>query len=291
MAFGKTIELFLTDGTTDSVITAELSNWSGKAIKIPRVEVSHYSRADLDCPGIYFLICNSSEYDSNSVYIGESESILMRLKQHLQNFNAEKETYYWQTAVVFTGRDLNKADVRYLEAQCVRLAAEAKRYEILTQNTFNSTTLKESQIATLDEFIENCTLLLNALGYPVLKPLASLPSPSTAESASQNEDKTTLYLRGNGYDAVGQQTSEGFVIQKSSQIRSHLVRSAAKNIKERREEAELKGDITDWTATRDLLFSSPSAAASFVLGNSTNGLTAWKDSNGRTLKDLETQRS
>ena len=36
MAYGKSIELFLVNGTADSLITAELSNWNGKAIKIPR---------------------------------------------------------------------------------------------------------------------------------------------------------------------------------------------------------------------------------------------------------------
>ena len=40
MAYGKSIELFLVNGTADSLITAELSNWNGKAIKIPRIEVS-----------------------------------------------------------------------------------------------------------------------------------------------------------------------------------------------------------------------------------------------------------
>lgn len=34
MAYGKTIELFLVNGTADSLVTAELSNWNGKAIKI-----------------------------------------------------------------------------------------------------------------------------------------------------------------------------------------------------------------------------------------------------------------
>ena len=30
MTFGKTIEFFLVNGTADSIITAELSNWNGK---------------------------------------------------------------------------------------------------------------------------------------------------------------------------------------------------------------------------------------------------------------------
>lgn len=34
MAYGKAIELFLVNGTADSLITAELSNWNGKAINL-----------------------------------------------------------------------------------------------------------------------------------------------------------------------------------------------------------------------------------------------------------------
>jgi hypothetical protein len=39
MTNGKSIELFLANDTAESLITSELSNWNGKAIKIPRIEV------------------------------------------------------------------------------------------------------------------------------------------------------------------------------------------------------------------------------------------------------------
>jgi hypothetical protein len=39
--------------------------------------------------------------------------------------------------------------------------------------------------------------------------------------------------------------------------------------------------------TRDVEFTSPSAAAAVVHGGHANGLTAWKDSEGRTLKQIE----
>ena len=39
MAYGKTIELFLANGIADSLITAEFSNWNGKAIKFEKIEV------------------------------------------------------------------------------------------------------------------------------------------------------------------------------------------------------------------------------------------------------------
>jgi hypothetical protein len=39
--------------------------------------------------------------------------------------------------------------------------------------------------------------------------------------------------------------------------------------------------------TKDVEFTSPSAAAAVIHGSGANGLTAWKDLNGKTLKELE----
>ncbi|MGB8144573.1 MAG: DUF4357 domain-containing protein, partial [Chromatiaceae bacterium] len=38
---------------------------------------------------------------------------------------------------------------------------------------------------------------------------------------------------------------------------------------------------------KDVEFSSPSAAAAVIHGGHANGLTAWKDRHGKTLKDRE----
>ena len=45
--YGKAIELFLVNGSADSLTTAELSNWNGKAIKIPRTEIAGWDRDDI----------------------------------------------------------------------------------------------------------------------------------------------------------------------------------------------------------------------------------------------------
>ena len=55
MTYGKSIELFLVNGTADSIITAELSNRNGKALKIPRIEVATCNRDDISQAGVYFL--------------------------------------------------------------------------------------------------------------------------------------------------------------------------------------------------------------------------------------------
>ena len=73
---------------------------------------------------------------TDSVYIGEAENVKERLLQHLRDYQAEKEKYYWTTAVIFIGRDLNKALIRYLENRFVDIARQCKRYLVLTKNTY-----------------------------------------------------------------------------------------------------------------------------------------------------------
>ena len=121
VTYGKSIELFLVNGTADSIITAELSNWNGKAIKIPCIEVATCNRDDISQAGVYFLFCKEDD-ETDSVYIGEAENLKDRLTQHIRDSQMEKEKYYWNTAVLFTGRDLNNALIRYLENRFVEIA-------------------------------------------------------------------------------------------------------------------------------------------------------------------------
>lgn len=44
--------------------------------------------------------------------------------------------------------------------------------------------------------------------------------------------------------------------------------------------------VKDGVVVKDTIFKSASTAANFVTGGSTNGLVAWKDSNGRPLKEI-----
>ena len=82
---------------------------------------------------MYFLVCKDEENDEDSVYIGEAENVKDRLLQHLRDVATENEKYYWNPAVIFTGRDLNKALIRYLENRLVDLAQNSWRYEVLTK--------------------------------------------------------------------------------------------------------------------------------------------------------------
>lgn len=277
MAYGKTIELFLVNGTADSLVTAELSNWNGKAIKIPRNEVSNCVREDLRGIGVYFLICHD-EGEKDAVYIGEAEVIQDRLKQHIADHQSGKETYYWNTAIAFIGRDLNKALIRFLENRLVEIARESGQYTILTKNTYKNTILKESQIASMEEFVENVMILMSALGYKVLTP-----------APKANEQTTWLYCKGSGADAKGFVSNGGFTVMKGSAISTHTVPSMevhAKSMYDLRLSLEKDKIIVNSVFAQDYEFSSPSAASTVVLGRSSNGNVDWKTKDGQRLKEI-----
>lgn len=285
MTYGKSIELFLVNGTADSLIIAELSNWNGKAIKIPRIEVSSCDREDITQAGVYFLFCKEDD-GSDSVYIGEAENVKDRLVQHLRDYQSEKEKYYWSTAVVFIGRDLNKALIRYLENRFVEIARASKRYLVLTKNTYRNTVMKESQIAVMEEFIDNVKILINALGYKVLEPFAQV------DSSTATVDDELLYITSGSVKATGKVTSEGFVVFAGATLNEKTsVKSLSAGMQKQRQKLLDSSKVDGLVTTEDILFSSSSAAADFILGYSVSGPRSWKNKEGKTLKDIESKQT
>lgn len=277
MAYGKTIEMFLVEGTADGLVTAELSNWNGKAIRIPRTEVDGCKRDDIQGVGVYFLFCKDDN-GTDSVYIGEAEDILKRLRQHLADYKSGKEQYYWNTAVCFVGSDLNKALIRYLESRIVDKTKQCGRYAVLTKATYGSTVLKESQIASMEEFLENVEVLLSALGFRVLMPVKKATTKTRV-----------LTCDGNNAQAKGFVSSAGFTVMAGSKVSDHTAAHftpAKHKYAALRVSLETDGTISNGTFTKDYEFSAPSAASSVVLGRSSSGSKEWKASDGTLLKDL-----
>lgn len=164
--YGKTIGMLLVDGDFSGLVTAELSNWNGKAIKVPRTMVKTLNCEDIRGVGVHFLLCE--EDGEQSVYIGEAENVYERLKQHLSAYQQGKEPYYWTQAIAFVGTDLTKALIRYLGDRLFTIAKSCGRAIVLTKATYGNTKLKESQIASMEEYLDNVKVLLGALGCDVL---------------------------------------------------------------------------------------------------------------------------
>lgn len=273
MSLGKSISLFLIDGTPDGVIACELSNWTGKGYKIPRNNLKDVSnRSDLKKPGVYFLI-GHNEDDKEAVYLGESEDVFKRLYQH-------QEKDFWTEALVFISKDenLNKAHIKYLEFSLHDEAVEANRYKIFNSNVPTKPAISEAEIAVMSEFSTNLKLLVGALGFRIFEKLT--------KSLTSKQDKYRIDAA-RGAVATGIMTTEGFVVFKGSKIASTEVPSMPESFKKKRAQIISEKVVIDFEFTQDYLFSSPSTAAAVVMGRSANGLKEWKLKDGSNLGENE----
>ena len=271
--FGKTISLFLIEGDPNKRWVCELSNWNGKAYKLPRIEVKKcFDRPDLTACGVYFLFGKRDADGKGIAYIGEAENVFDRLKQH---DTEKKGKDFWNECVVFISKDnrLNKAHIKYLEHRCYLLAKQADRYILENASIPADASLTEPEQAEMEEFLYNIRLLINALGHKILEPVI--------ESDSKNpEDKSEQYRyiqAAKGADATGIQTSEGFVVLKGSKAALSTVPSCPKWVCVLRDQLKAEGVINDnWVFTEDRVFSSLSSAAGVIMGRSANGHTEWR---------------
>lgn len=279
MVRGKTIRQFLIDGQADGRWISELSNWTGKAYKIPRTYVNQCTdRVDLSNTGVYFLFGRDDETDEEQVYIGEAENILNRIRQHL----SEKD--FWTECIVFISKDnnLNKAHIKYLENHLYILAKESKRYEVVNSNVPTEASISEMDRAEMDEFIDNMRLILGVLGHKILE-------PSVNSKNDRNVSLFTLQER-SGIKASGKPVSEGFAVLKGSKIAENVAPSLPKSVMDKRQLLLDKGIVDEnLTFTQDWTFTSPTLAAEIVVGYSINGRSAWKNRNGVSLKEIETE--
>jgi len=277
-----TVRIFLAKGSPTSVRTAEISNWTGKAVAGPRSQIEDIlKREEATKPGVYFLAGVNPESGRDRVYIGEAEVIRNRIKGHLNRD-------FWKTLVFFVSKDenLTKAHIKYLEGKLIETAQTVGRFE-LENSQASGSHLPESDAADMDIFLSRMEQLLPILGQEFLKPVV------------KNEIKLSkadlLFCEIKGLKATGRQTDNGFVVLKGSTA----VLKERPSTQKYQYAANLRAGLRDDGVTEeknnhlvflaDHEFSSPSAAAAVIHGGQANGLTAWKDSKGVSLKEKEEQ--
>ncbi|TBR07219.1 MAG: GIY-YIG nuclease family protein [Rugosibacter sp.] len=276
-----TIKLFLPHGDAKRFRVGEVSNWNGKALAAPRTELDNLLlREETQSAGVYFLFGADPENGDALAYIGEAEIIRDRINQH-------KAKDFWNTVVLFVSKDenLTKAHIRYLENRLLQATKEIGRYRLENTNASNPK-LPESDREDMEVFLSRIQQVLPVLGFDLLTPI----SGSTKSSKPQKEP----FCKSKGAVARGRRTEEGFVVFKDSTavsaerpsaetqhpyvvaLRKRLIQEGA---------LSLKDGFLEFT--KDAEFDSPSAAAAVIHGGGANGLTAWKDTSGKTLKAIE----
>lgn len=275
----KTIQIFLPDGEPRGIRIAEITTRIVQAIQVPRTKFDRFfCRPEADQVGLYFLFGLTADSIKPAVYIGQTED----LRQRLRNHNASKE--FWTSAVVVVSRtqSFTQVHIRYLEWLSLGKAKEAGRYEIDNGNAGAKPFVPEPMEADVLDAFETTETLLATLGFPVFEPPAGKPS--------EQHQREVFFCRGPHADGRGSLVEDGFVVYAGSLCRRQLTPSGIKLqpwLTELQESGILmpfNGD--QFRVSQDYIATSPSYGAAMVLARNANGWQEWKRDDGLTLHDV-----
>lgn len=271
-----TIQTFFPTGDTRSYRISQIPTRTIQALLIPREELfpAIERRSELEYNGIYFLFEEEGYLEANGdtlVYIGESENIANRLKDH------ETKKANWKIAIVFTtnskDNQLTKSDLKYLENYCYQKAAEVGRY-ILKQNTPTKSFVNESREADLFDIYQTISELLSFSGYPIFIPL---------QTKEDRQEQPIFYMTARKSDAKALYSKDGMTVLKGSKVSPSFETTGFRkqNLLKQLIKTEVLSD--QGVFQKDYTFSSPSGAADFIGKASYNGWEAWKTKEGLSL--------
>lgn len=186
MSQGRSIRLFLVDGSPKGLLTAEIMNWTGHVLTGPRSRLAELvQRPESKRTGVYFLVGSDPEGGALPlVYIGESDDVSTRLKQHNRTQESGGKDF-WEHVWLVTSKDQNltKAHAKYLESQLIRSVSQSGLCKLENGTAHDYVNLPESDQADMAFFMEQLRTILPVLGFEYLR------SPVT-EVNEQN--KTTI---------------------------------------------------------------------------------------------------
>jgi len=276
MIKGKTIQIYLPDGNPRGVKIAEFTSRTVQAVLVPRAQIDFAcSRQELRNVGVYFLIADGDGNGVPTVYVGEAEDCVGRLKQH----NSGKD--WWYTAIVFVSKtaSFTKAHVKYLEWHCHQVAKASGRCVVENSVLPTKSHVSEPMEADLLDHFETIRVLTSTLGYPIFERIEK-PTP-----------QNLLLCKGKSAEATGEYNDDGVVVFEGSLARLAEVASLEKHVIAMRRDLTEKGILAPAGAdalrfVKDYVFKSPSMAAAVVLGRPANGWWDWKFVDGRTLDEV-----
>jgi len=288
---GKTIRIYLAEGSPSGVLLAEVGNWTGKLTVCPRTDLAKLNeRPDTKRTGLYFLAGPDPEkITKNRVYVGESDNAFKRLIQHDKDENKD----FWNRAVIITSKDenLTKAHVRYLESRLIELTSRAGRAVLANSTSPDRPALPEPDIADMEYFLGQVRLVLPVLGFTFTEPVISLD-----QTTGQVEDKNAspiFAMNPSGTYATAQEVDGRFIVFAGSTARKEGAASWD-SYRGLRDQLVQDGKLDNSDAegfycfTENVEFASPSAAATVVNAGNQNGRIVWKvKDTGQSYRDWQ----
>lgn len=292
---GRSVRLFLVDGSPSGLITAEIMNWTGHVLVVPRSRLADaILRDEVSRTGLYFLVGDDPDQAfASRLYIGEADCVADRIRTHARDESKD----FWNLACLITSKDQNltKAHVRYLESRMVELAKISGRANLANGTAPTIKNLPESDVADMEFFLEQIQVVLPVLGFEFLK---QRPVYKTLSEGDIDPVETEVLLELNHRSGVhaeaalsGEEltvfsgstaSTEEFAVNTYGTLRRALIDEG---------KLALKPGTDHLQFTSDISFSSPSAASGVILNRNSNGRTAWKiKGTSQSLKDWESEK-
>jgi hypothetical protein len=290
---GRSLELYYIDGRPDGMLTAEMFNWTGHVLMVPRTQLAAaLARAEAAYAGVYLLL---GERDGEALaYVGEGEDIGARIKSHDVNKD------WWTSAILVTtaGNKLNKAHVRYLEARLIEEARRIGRAPLDNGTAPSLPGLSEADVAKLEAFLDNLLIVLPAVRVDMFiqraRPgAASVTTGPAAANPSIAPARFVLTVKKHHLRATAMVQDGEFVVERGSLARLNwegleVSRSSYANLHEQlKREGVLVPEGDHCVFKENYAFTSPSAAAAVVSGHVFNGAVVWRTPEGVTYKAWE----
>ncbi len=267
---GKTITTYFINGDPKGIKYAIISNHTCKCLVIPHDDDQiddALKRKELKTPSFYLLLAN----EDKQVYIGESKNFQERVKQHDDNA-------FWTEAVVFVATDLSisKTDIQFLEYLAYTQVEEAKLFELKNEQIPYKPHMPEYQRDSILDFFDDVQMLASFLGYTLFE-TSHVPEDEHLYIKNTNQDIDATGVYENGKLRVFAKS-----LVRKEPTEAHI--NKAKRLKLLSENASDKGNF--YELDKDILFTSPSAAANFCIGSNVNGWDAWKNKQDKTLATI-----
>ncbi|QSZ50088.1 GIY-YIG nuclease family protein [Arthrobacter sp. D5-1] len=277
MSVGKSVRLFLADGTPGGLLTAEIMNWTGHVAAAPRSDLGALlKRPEASRTGIYILLGDDPESMGGSLaYIGEGDDVAKRLYHHSRNEDQGGKDF-WDRAIVLTSKDTNltKAHARYLESRFISLAQEANRSRLTNGTAPPLLPLPESDISDMEYFVTQAKIILPVLGVNIFRTTTTLRQPSDPIDLAAPADPSVspifeIFVKKYGIRAAAQEIDGEFTVKKGSMARLSFTENSS-NYEllhgELLKSGQLVQDGEDTAIfAQDIVFRSPSAAAAIGL--------------------------
>ena len=289
------LQILLNDEEIDGKKTVYVANRDIRCEYVPRHKVSTFKS---DYVAVYLLI-GSDEEQGDLIYVGETEEAAIRLLNH------DKKKEFWDYAYFFFSNthNLNKADVKFLEAKIYQAIKEAGRYKLENASIPKESHVHDIRQSELMDMFKTIEFILGGAFnlFPFKKVDLQLEVNETKEKINHLKqqldelEKETFYMTQKGADAKGYLLGEGkkFVVLKGSKTasiekaaNSFKEISAATNLERLKKQGVLQEIDGYYQFNEAHIFNSPSGASDLIYLGATNGWKEWKNKEGESLEKL-----